>query len=225
MIKMVVFDMAGTTVDEDNLVYKTMLSTINRAGYSITLHEVLFEAAGKEKMKAIQDIFTSRKCPLDHGLLSSIYSSFLKELETAYFDYPFKPHAGAEEIFSFLRERNILVVLNTGYSSIMAFDILAKLKWNIGRVVNDLITSSDVSHQRPDPSMIFLAMERFHLKNSIEIIKVGDSIVDIEEGKNAGCGITIGITTGAQTYEQLLTAKPDKIIDKLLDLIPIILEG
>ena len=36
MIKLVVFDMAGTTVDEDNVVYKTVRTAINFAGYDFT---------------------------------------------------------------------------------------------------------------------------------------------------------------------------------------------
>jgi beta-phosphoglucomutase-like phosphatase (HAD superfamily) len=33
MIRMIVFDMAGTTVDEDNVVYKTLMKTVNAAGF------------------------------------------------------------------------------------------------------------------------------------------------------------------------------------------------
>ena len=47
MIKMVVFDMAGTTVNENNVVYKTLQKAINEAGYNFTLEKVLAEGAGK----------------------------------------------------------------------------------------------------------------------------------------------------------------------------------
>ena len=56
MIKMVVLDMAGTSVDEDNVVYKTLQQVINEAGHNFTLDEVLAEGAGKEKLQAIKDI-------------------------------------------------------------------------------------------------------------------------------------------------------------------------
>ncbi|RYY37415.1 MAG: HAD family hydrolase, partial [Sphingobacteriaceae bacterium] len=55
-----------------------------------------------------------------------------------------------------------------------------------------------------------------------EVIKVGDSIIDIEEGQNAGCALSIGITTGAHTPAQLQSANPDYIIDNLMELLPII---
>ncbi|MBS1527010.1 MAG: HAD family hydrolase, partial [Bacteroidetes bacterium] len=55
-IKMVVFDMAGTTVDENNVVYKTVQQAINQAGFNVTLDEVLAQGAGKEKLQAIKDV-------------------------------------------------------------------------------------------------------------------------------------------------------------------------
>jgi beta-phosphoglucomutase-like phosphatase (HAD superfamily) len=45
---MAIFDMAGTTVNEDNLVYKAVREAINEKGYDFTLEEVLAEGAGKE---------------------------------------------------------------------------------------------------------------------------------------------------------------------------------
>ncbi|MEY3443535.1 MAG: hypothetical protein RLZZ519_1816 [Bacteroidota bacterium] len=38
---MVVFDMAGTTVDEQNLVYKTLHKAVNAAGFAIPYDQVL----------------------------------------------------------------------------------------------------------------------------------------------------------------------------------------
>jgi phosphoglycolate phosphatase-like HAD superfamily hydrolase len=70
--------------------------------------------------------------------------------------------------------------------------------------------------------MILLAMDRFHISNPQEVLKVGDSTIDIEEGRNAGCKFNIGITTGAHTKEQLKNVQPDFIIDNLLEILPII---
>ena len=54
-IKMVVFDMAGTTVNEDNIVYKALRNAINSVGgFDLSLEEVLEHGAGKEKLEAIK---------------------------------------------------------------------------------------------------------------------------------------------------------------------------
>ena len=61
-------------------------------------------------------------------------------------------------------------------------------------------------------------MKDLAIDDSQSVLKAGDSEIDIEEGKNAGCGITIGVLSGAQTREQLQAANPDYILDSLAEL-------
>ena len=222
MIKMVVFDMAGTTVDENNVVYKTLQKVINLAGFNFTLEQVLQTGAGKEKLAAIRDIIglEHREQPVE--LAHGIYKDFIQELEIAYNTFQLKPQSGAEDLFTALKAKNILVVLNTGYNKETANFILDKLGWQVGVQIDGLITASDVVNNRPQPDMILLAMQNFGITNSSEVVKVGDSAIDIEEGKNAGCSLNIGITTGAHTYEQLQAAKPNHIIIHLSDLLHLV---
>jgi phosphonatase-like hydrolase len=219
---MIVFDMAGTTVDEDNVVYKTLQQEINKAGYDFSLDQVLAAGAGKEKLQAIKDILALQAALPDEATVNTIYKCFADELAKAYNSIPLKPQPGAEEVFLALREEHILVVLNTGYNAQTAKAILAKLAWQTGKQIDGLVTASDVQNGRPGPDMILLAMQKFGIKNADEVVKVGDSIIDVEEGKNAGCKLSIGITTGAHTYQQLATAKPDHIIHHLSELLALI---
>ncbi|MBP6024770.1 MAG: phosphonatase-like hydrolase [Ferruginibacter sp.] len=219
---MVVFDMAGTTVHENNVVYKTLQKVINEDGYNFSLAQVLAEGAGKEKLQAIKDIIAMQNIAPDDAIANKIYGLFVDELATAYDSFELKPQPGAEETFQSLRDRNILAVLNTGYNEKTAVNILEKLRWETGKQIDGLITASDVQNNRPNPDMIMLAMQRFGIENASEVVKVGDSIIDIEEGKNAGCSLSIGITTGAHTYEQLVSANPDHIIHHLQELLPLI---
>ncbi|MBX2841586.1 MAG: phosphonatase-like hydrolase [Flammeovirgaceae bacterium] len=218
MIKMVVFDMAGTTVNEDNVVYKTLQKAINQHGNDFSLDEVLAEGAGKEKLKAIKDILSSKDIELPENEIQEIFQNFLNLLKEAYQNLSVKPIEGAEEVFSFLRKNKILVVLNTGYNQEIAESLVNKLNWELGKHFDDLVTASQVEKSRPYPDMILLAKEKFEITDAGKIAKVGDSIIDIVEGKNAGCGLSIGITTGAHTEQQLLTAGPDYIINDLREL-------
>jgi phosphoglycolate phosphatase-like HAD superfamily hydrolase len=53
-------------------------------------------------------------------------------------------------------------------------------------------------------------------------VKVCDTEVDINEGKNAGCGATVGITTGAFTKQGLQPYQPNYIIDDMWELVAIV---
>jgi phosphonatase-like hydrolase len=222
MIKMIVFDMAGTTVNENMIVYKTLQRCINEAGFDFTMEEVLAEGAGKEKVDAIRAILRVYANQQDDGLTENIYKNFIVALQKAYDTEDILPQDNAEELFRALRQKDILIVLNTGYNEKTANQLITKLGWEKGVEFDSLVTATDVPHNRPHPDMILLAMRQFGIDDAREVAKVGDSIIDIEEGANAGCGLNIGITTGAHTREQLKSANPDRIIDNLLELVPLI---
>ena len=222
MIKMVVFDMAGTTVNENNVVYKTVQRAINEAGYPVTLDQVLAQGAGKEKLQAIKDVLKTYAGSEDAALADSIYQKFVPMLRKAYDEITITPMPGAEELFRALQDKGIRAVLNTGYNGETARKPLQKLGWTEGETIDALITASDVPNNRPKPDMILLAMEKFGIEDGAEVIKVGDSVIDIEEGDNAGCYMSVGITTGAHTAEQLKEANPGLIIDGLPELLPVV---
>ncbi|WP_104382789.1 HAD-IA family hydrolase [Sphingobacterium sp. HMA12] len=222
-IKMVVFDMAGTTVNENNIVYKTLCHAINDiGGYELTLMEVLEHGAGKEKLQAIKTVLKKCVNVEDEQLAEKIFQSFLQALEKAYEVEDIYPNSNANELFAVLKDMNILCVLNTGYDRKTAESLLKKLDWIVGRDIDALITASDVPKNRPYPDMIDLARANFSITDPTAVVKIGDSIIDIQEGQNAGCALSIGITTGAHHADQLKSANPDYIIDDLLEIVPII---
>jgi len=222
MIKMVVFDMAGTVIDENNVVYKTLLESINEEGYHLTLEQVLADGAGKEKYQAIKDLLIKHAATGNDTRPHKIFQNFNSKLENIYDKMDIKAQPGAERLFKELNERGIHVVLNTGYDLKTAEAILRKVGWEEGKQIDAMVTASDVLNNRPAPDMIDHAKTKFGLGPSDEVVKVGDSSIDIEEGKNAKCRLSIGITTGAHSRAQLLAAKPDYIVDRLLEILPLI---
>ena len=115
MIKLVVFDMAGTTVDEDNVVYKTVRAAINAAGYQFTQEQVQTAGAGKEKAQAIRDVLALDGTTHTEGEVGIIFKDFKLRLATAYDTLAVTEQPGTSRVFAALRERGIRAVLNTGY--------------------------------------------------------------------------------------------------------------
>ncbi|MFD2904354.1 HAD family hydrolase [Sphingobacterium anhuiense] len=222
-IKMVVFDMAGTTVNEDNIVYKTLRNAINSVGgFDLSLEEVLEHGAGKEKLEAIKTILKNSLDLENDQLATEIFQLFLVQLKSAYEVETIYPCTNAAALFIKLKDMGILRVLNTGYDRLTAESLLKKLNWEVGIDIDLLITASDVEHNRPEPDMIQLAMAKMGITDASRVAKIGDSTIDIQEGQNAGCGLSIGITTGAHTAVQLATANPDQVISDLLDILSVI---
>lgn len=217
-IKLAVFDMAGTVVNEDNVVYKTLQKAINKKGYGLTLDFVLEHGAGKEKHQAIKDILTAKGIDLENEPSEPIFKNFEQMLDQAYETLEVTSFDGVTNTLVKLQEMHIKIALNTGYNRKIATLLLEKMGWAQGKEYDALITADDVSEGRPYPAMITKAMELLNVSNASKVMKAGDSIIDIEEGKNARCGITVGVTTGAHTREQLQSAGPTYVLDSLTEL-------
>lgn len=230
-IKLCVFDMAGTTVNEDNLVYKTVRDAINQtlkeagqANTQVDLDMCLEFGAGKEKRQAINDILNELDIDKDDvkSLTDTVFAIFKASLAEAYTEDTLAPFDGMLELFDKLKDSGRTVVLNTGYDAKTANKILTILGWSVGREIDALITADDVVNGRPAPDMVTLAMDKFGIEDSQQVLKAGDSGIDIEEGKNANCGLCVGVLTGAQTKAQLEKSSPDIVLDKLTDLAQLI---
>ena len=216
-IELAVFDMAGTVVNENNVVYKTVQKAINKKGYDFTLEFVLKHGAGKEKHQAIKDILKA-----DNNSISEpsepIFEDFKQLLDEAYHDLKVISFDGVEEVLTKLKSQHIKIALNTGYNRAIAELLLQKMNWTKGNQYDTLVTADDVLEGRPHPAMIIKAMQVLEVSDANKVLKAGDSIIDIEEGKNALCGVTIGVTTGAHTEEQLKSAEPTYVLNSLIEL-------
>jgi phosphonatase-like hydrolase len=128
-----------------------------------------------------------------------------------------RPLPHAEEVFQQLKSAGICVALNTGFTKPITEAILKRLQWN-GNFVDSVISSDEVDKGRPDPAMIFELMRRLGIGSAQHVMKVGDTAVDVIEGRNAGCGKVMAITTGAYDRKQLEGCSPDHIIDDLREI-------
>lgn len=88
----------------------------------------------------------------------------------------------------------------------------------------DVIIGSDkVMHYKPNPEGIFVALQYFGTKASplIKAIMVGDSIFDIQMGKDAGVE-TCGVSWGAHSADKLESVKPDYLAHDFKELLDIL---
>lgn len=209
-IELLVLDMAGTTIDEDNVVYKTLTNAVNDYGYEVSLDKVLSTCAGMEKLEAITSLL--REINGNEEDAPAIFENFSDQLKEAYRKLEVKPINGTEDFLLKMKAKNKKIVLNTGYTSEIAHQLLNKLNWLQNVHFDALITADDVLESRPSPDMIHLAMKKFNITEADKVLKAGDSVIDVEEGKNAGCGLTIAVLSGAQSRAELEKAKPDYIL-------------
>lgn len=221
-IKLAVFDIAGTTLADDHAVSDAFRSAFESHGYAINVEDVK-PLMGYKKPLAIRMVLEKLGIDWEVDQIESIHDEFVSEMMDYYEYSPLvRPMKEAEDIFLELKERGIKVALNTGFSKEIADVIVNRLQWKDKGLVDDYIASDEVEEGRPQPFMIQALMQRNGIGDPAEVVKVGDTEVDINEGRNAGCSLVIAVTTGAFTREQLQVYCPDHIIDDLSQLPAII---
>ena len=94
--------------------------------------------------------------------------------------------------------------------------------WIKNKLIDASVTSDEVSNGRPYPDLIFECMKRTDIRDVQSVVKIGDTSSDLEEGNSAGCGIVVGVTTGAFSRDELTTVKHSFLIDNIGEVIDII---
>jgi phosphonatase-like hydrolase len=214
-IQLVVFDIAGTTVQDTGHVAKAFIDAFGEFNMEVEAGSVN-HVMGFRKIDAIKMLVPDDS---NEELIGQIHNAFTRNILALYKNDPaLKPLPQAEETFRQLKQSGIKIALNTGFTRPVTNAILQRLQWNTPGKIDIVICSDEVPAGRPHPFMIQHIMQQMNITDSRAVVKVGDTMVDVEEGRNAGCGLVISITTGAYTREELEVYKPDHIIDSLAEL-------
>jgi len=91
-----------------------------------------------------------------------------------------------------LHERGISIGATTGYFREAAERVYAEARPQ-GYIPDCCLCAEDVPQGRPAPWMIFRIMEALRIYPPSVVVKVGDTVPDIEEGRNAGVW-SVGVT-------------------------------
>lgn len=224
---LVVFDMAGTTVRDNNEVELCFMQALHETGLEAG-HDEINAMMGWSKQVVFETLWR-KQLPVASDEVIRLHTRksftvFKRILEDHYENSPVVPAPGCNEVFSYLRERGVKIALTTGFYRKVTDILLRRLGWDTGLdshyagdgMINASVSSDQVFLGRPAPFMIFRAMELCHVTDVRRIIKIGDTPSDLAEGKNAGCLFSLGITNGTHTKEQLAICEHDGLLDNLL---------
>jgi len=224
-IKLVIFDIAGTTVKDNHDVSKAFQAALLKFKYEVPL-ELINPLMGYEKNQAIRQMLRLHEhndAKITTELVSKIHKEFVKQMIDYYHSAPgIEPLPNVEQTFTTLHEQGIKVGINTGFSRDIADTIVNRLQWIEKGLIDHVIGSDEVELGRPYPYMIQKMMLDSGIEKPKDVAKVGDTEVDVREGQNAGCRYVIGVTTGIFTREQLEPYNPTHIIDDMAQLIDIV---
>ena len=203
-IQMVVFDWAGTTVDYGSSAPSVVFDRVlTAAGLHLTREEIN-RPMGLEKKAHIRQLLSSESGSAQWQQLygrvwneqdvDKLYETFEATLHTVVAEYS-TPLPGVAETVDKLRGMGLKIGSTTGYNSAMMAEVLPAAK-AAGYAADCVVTPDATGIGRPAPFMVFECMRQLNVYPPRCVVKVGDTVVDMQEGKNAGA-FAIGILTGS----------------------------
>lgn len=204
-LEAVIFDWAGTTVDFGCIApVASFRDAFLEYGIEVTEEEIrkpmgmlkIDHIREMLKMDRINELWEEKyNRSWSEEDVEEIYKiSEKKILENVANHSELKPHL--LEAVELLRSNGIKIGSTTGYTDEM-MEIVTRVAGEEGYKPDFFVTPNSVeNHGRPYPFMIYENMKALEVTSAKNVVKVGDTISDIKEGKNAGI-IAIGITDGS----------------------------
>ncbi|OUO93367.1 phosphonoacetaldehyde hydrolase [Cloacibacillus sp. An23] len=209
----VIFDWAGTTVDYGCF---APLGAFTRVFEEAGLPLSIEEARGPMGLPKRDHVRELLKLPRVSALFAEkygrawneadvdrLYEGFVPALMGTLKDYC-EPLPGVIETVAELRGAGLKIGSTTGYTKEM-MDIVAPGAAARGYAPDALVTPDEAGAGRPAPYMIFRNMERLGVYPPSNVVKAGDTLADVREGKNAGvwsAGIIEGSSELGLTREE-----------------------
>lgn len=206
--------MAGTTINDNGLVQQAAVNSMfNILSVSVSKRDADL-VMGIPKNIAFETLCNKAGISADEHTINQLVKYFNDELNSLYSHsenlslMPF-----AMELFQAMHNANTLIYLNTGFERSVATTIIKTL--NLETVIDGYIGSDEVEKGRPNPDMIFKAMEKTNITNAFDVMKVGDTVSDLYEGYSAGCRYNIAVLSGAQNFDELSSCPHTHIFENL----------
>ncbi|WP_405509223.1 phosphonatase-like hydrolase [Streptomyces cyaneofuscatus] len=201
--RLVVLDMAGTTVADGGLVEQAFSAAAERLGVQPGSGEherqlgYVRATMGESKISVFRHLFgDEEKAQYANTAFEEAYGELVDGGRIA-------PIPGAREAVERLTAEGRTVVLTTGFARTTQDAILAALGWQ-DLVPLTLCPDDAGGRGRPYPDMVLAAFLRTGAVDDVRrIVVAGDTSYDMLSGVRSGAGIVAGVLTGAHDAGQL----------------------
>ncbi|MQA94650.1 MAG: phosphonatase-like hydrolase [Streptosporangiales bacterium] len=216
-IRLVVLDMAGTTVADDGLVLEAFTAAM--AGHGVFPGEAAHErmlayvraTMGESKIAVFRELLDGdeRRARAANAAFEEAYDALVAAGRCA-------AVPGAEETIRRLRADGVMVALTTGFSARTQSAILRALGWQ--GLADVSLCPADAGRGRPYPDLVFAALMRLGLDDVRAVAVAGDTAADMLTARRAGAAVAAGVLTGAHDTRTLTAAGATHILNSITDL-------
>ncbi|MFO0755201.1 MAG: phosphonoacetaldehyde hydrolase [Byssovorax sp.] len=210
-LQAVIFDWAGTTVDQGSLAPVAALQELfRRRGVALSAATArgpmgIHKRAHIEALCALPEVAEAFEARAGHRPGPADVDAMFAELvplQLALLPDHAEPVIGCCEAIAALRARGLRIGSTTGYTRAM-MDVLAPAARERGFAPDFIVTADEVARSRPFPDMCLKNMAAFGIRDPLACVKVDDTPVGIEEGRRAGMWTVGVVMTGNEVGRSL----------------------
>ncbi|KZM55167.1 pyrophosphatase PpaX [Aeribacillus pallidus] len=210
-IDTVLFDLDGTLINTNELIIESFLHTLNYYYPGKYQREDILPFIGPPLIDTFQRINPEKAEEMVRRY---------REFNHAQHDLLVKEYDHVHETVRALKEKGLKLGIVT--TKIRDTVMMGLKLTEMDSFFDAIITLDDVQHAKPHPEPVLSALKLLGSEPS-NALMVGDNLHDIEAGKNAGT-LTAGVAWSIKGREYIESLKPDFMLDKMSDLLNIVME-
>jgi len=193
-LEAIILDWAGTSIDYGCFApIKGFIEGFRAVGVDID-EKTARTPMGLGKLEHVRAIAATLPTALTEAQILTAYEEFEKVVFAEVENHcDLKDHV--LDVVAELRRRGLKIGSTTGYTSEMMGRVIPKVRAQ-GYEPDFWVAPDQAGKGRPYPYMIWQNLVHLGVKSARNVVKVGDTIADVEEGINAQCW-TVGVIMGS----------------------------
>lgn len=208
MIRTVLFDLDGTTLDTNELIFRSFEYVWERIGANVTREQMLPYMGDK-----LHKMF--------HAVAEDVSDEEMDELIGMYREYNWAHHDELVCAFPYVRE----VMAELRAAGIRMGAVTTKIRktaemglrhCGLAPFIETLVSLDDVTNEKPHPEPVLMALERLGT-TAEETIMVGDSRADLLAARAAGVR-SAAVGWSLKSKEELMSYHPDYWLNDIREL-------
>ena len=209
--KILILDFDGTLGDTVGVIVQTMQATIRELGLPARTDKECASMIGLRLIDIPPVLFP--ECNLDGEFYAQTYRRLFHIYNTA---GAVELYPNVIETLTELKNRGLVLTIASSRSKASLTNYIKDL--GVEALISYVLGADDVVEGKPNPEPVNRTLEKFGFKPE-EAIVVGDTVFDVDMGKNAGTK-TCGVTYGNGSRESISAA--DWVIDDFGHLLEIV---
>jgi phosphoglycolate phosphatase len=211
--RLVIYDLDGTLVDTRKdiaLAVNHMMKVMNRKPLNQTTIEGFVGKGLRQLVKSCLGTEEEKEIEQGTKIYRNYYAEHMLDHTTLY--------PGALEVLDYFKE--CLQAVITNKPNPFSHEILKAL--GIAPYFREIVAGDSDYPKKPDPTAVLSIIQKGGVTPD-ETLFVGDSVIDIETGRNAGVD-TVVITHGFESEEELQSAQPQMIVSDFTEFLKLMRE-